>query len=90
VMEHRLGDLSDAYKEGAAHKLGLVARTAIAAGGLAIALAGRRSRAAAATGGVLVNAGAALARWSVYKAGFQSAENPRHTIAPQRARLKRS
>jgi formate-dependent nitrite reductase membrane component NrfD len=89
TMEHRLGDLADAYKEGTAHKLGSVARTAIAAGGLTIALAGGRSRAAAAAGGALVNVGAALARWSVYKAGFQSAANPRHTVEPQKARLGR-
>jgi formate-dependent nitrite reductase membrane component NrfD len=89
TMELRLGDLADAYKEGAAHKLALVARAAIAAGGLAIGVAGRRSRAAAAAGGLALSVGAVLARWSVYKAGFQSAANPRHTVEPQRARLQR-
>jgi hypothetical protein len=50
-------------------------------------VASRRSRRAGVGGGVLLTVGALLARWSVYKAGFQSAENPRHTVAPQRARL---
>ena len=89
VMEHRLGDLSDAYKTGAAHRFGVAGRAAIATGGLTIALAGGRSRAAAVAGGATLSLGAVLARWSVFKAGVQSAENPRHTVGPQRARLKR-
>jgi formate-dependent nitrite reductase membrane component NrfD len=87
TMEHRLGELSDAYKEGAAHRYGVIARTLIALGGATILLGGRRSRRSAAAGGALLNAGALAARWSVYKAGFQSAENPRHTVGPQRARI---
>jgi len=53
-----------------------------------IAAAARRSRAAAVAGGALVTAGAVLARWSVYKAGFRSAADPSDTVAPQRARLR--
>jgi hypothetical protein len=34
-----------------------------------------------------VNIGALLARLSVFKAGFASAADPRHTVGPQRARL---
>jgi DMSO reductase anchor subunit len=87
TMEHRLGELSDAYKEGPAHPFGLAGRTLIAAGGAVIALSARRSRPAAVVGGALLNLGALAARWSIYKAGFSSAENPRHTVDPQRARL---
>ncbi len=36
----------------------------------------------------LVLAGAALERWAVYKAGFQSARDPRYTVIPQRERLR--
>jgi hypothetical protein len=54
-----------------------------------VAVAGGRSRAAAVAGGLLLNCGALLTRWSVYKAGFQSARDPRHTIAPQRERRAR-
>ena len=89
TMEHRLGDLSDAYRDGVAHWLGLAARAALAAGAATIAIGGRRSRATALAGGLLINGGALLARWSVYKAGFQSARNPRHTVAPQRDRAAR-
>jgi hypothetical protein len=86
TMERRLGELSDAYREGAAHRFGVAARTLIALGGATILLGGRARRSAVA-GGALLNAGALAARWSVYKAGFQSAENPRHTIGPQRSRI---
>jgi hypothetical protein len=58
------------------------------AGGAIIAARGRASRRAAVTGGALVNVGALLARWSVYKAGFQSAANPAHVIDPQRRRIR--
>ncbi len=44
--------------------------------------------AAEALGGVLVLAGAACERWSVFKAGFQSARDPKYTVMPQRERLR--
>jgi len=52
------------------------------------ALAGRRSRLAAIAGGSLVLAGAVLERWSVFRAGFQSARDPKYTVIPQRERLR--
>jgi hypothetical protein len=33
-----------------------------------------------------VLAGEAAMRWSVFKAGFQSARDPKYTVEPQRAR----
>jgi Polysulphide reductase, NrfD len=87
TMERRLGELSDAYREAPAHRFGVGARAAMAAGAATVAVAGGRSRAAAVAGGLLLNCGAVLTRWSVYKAGFQSARDARHTIAPQRERL---
>ena len=83
AMERGLGELSDAYER----RFNVGARVAFAAGGAIVAVAGRRSRTAAAAGGLLLNCGALLTRWSVYKAGFASARNPRHTVAPQRERL---
>jgi formate-dependent nitrite reductase membrane component NrfD len=84
LMERRLGELSDAYSTGAAHKLGIAAKVLLA-GGAAATLRSAGSRRAAVTAGALVTAGAVLARWSVFRAGFQSAADPRHTIASQRA-----
>jgi len=54
-------------------------------GGVVMALHGRR-RAGAIAGGALMLAGAMATRWSVYKAGFQSAADPKYVVGPQRAR----
>jgi len=86
-MERALGELSDAYKTGSAHKVGRAARLCLTAGAAVIAARAGRSRSSAVVGGLLVNAGALLARWSVYKAGFQSARDPKYIVGPQRARL---
>jgi len=85
AMEHGLGELSDAYPR----RFSAGARAAFAAGAATVAVAARRSRGAAVAGGLLLNCGALLTRWSVYKAGFASARNPRHSLrrepAPARA-----
>jgi hypothetical protein len=81
LMERRLDAvLARPYRQGAAGRLGRVAKLVTAAGALA---ATRRAR----TGGALITAGAILTRWSVFRAGFQSAADPDATVVPQRARL---
>ena len=57
------------------------------AAGATLALAGRRRPALAKAGAVATLAGVALTRWSIFKAGFESAEDPRFTVQPQRERL---
>ncbi|HKP99812.1 MAG TPA: polysulfide reductase, partial [Actinomycetes bacterium] len=52
-----------------------------------VALGGRRRRALTVTGAALTLAGSACERWAVYKAGFQSARDPRYIVEPQRARM---
>jgi Polysulphide reductase, NrfD len=89
AMQRRLGWLGEPYREGAAGRFGRAARTLIAAGAATMALAGRR-RAGAVAGGALMLAGALAARWSVYKAGFQSAADPKYVVEPQRARRGRA
>ena len=84
AMERGLGELSDAYDR----RLTRGGRAAFAVGGTIVAAGGGRSRAAAVAGGLLLNAGAFLTRWGVYKAGFRSARDRRHTVAPQRDRLQ--
>jgi hypothetical protein len=81
AMERRLGFVGEVYREGAAGRFGTLAKACVAAG--AIATTARRRR----LGGSLLLAGSALARWSVYKAGFQSARDPRYTVEPQRERI---
>jgi hypothetical protein len=84
LMEHRLGELGEPYKLNPARTLGHVGRGCLLAGSALLAARGSTSRAAAATAGGLLLAGALSARWSVFKAGFQSASDPRYVIGPQR------
>jgi Polysulphide reductase, NrfD len=90
VMERRLGALGAPYRDaGPARTAGRLAKAATAAGAALAGAAGRRSRAAAVAGGALLTAGAVLTRWSVFKAGARSAEDPAATVAPQRERIER-
>ncbi|MHB1809440.1 MAG: NrfD/PsrC family molybdoenzyme membrane anchor subunit [Solirubrobacteraceae bacterium] len=86
AMEQRLGELAEPYAEGAAGAYSHVARGLTMGGSLLIAGAGRRRRSAAVAGGAMVLAGAVCERWAVFKAGFQSARDPRYTVAMQRLR----
>jgi formate-dependent nitrite reductase membrane component NrfD len=87
AMEKKLGFVGEVYKEGEAHRYGRIAKVATAAGAGLIALGGRRSRAAATLGGALVLGGELALRWSVFKAGFQSARDPKYTVIPQKQRV---
>ena len=86
MMEHRLGEIGEVYTQGAAGAFARTARALGGAGALILGRRGRQSRKAAALGGVLVCAGEACLRWSIFKAGFQSARDPKYTIRPQRER----
>ena len=87
TMERRLGFLAEPYKEGEAGRFARVAKALTATGALVAGLGGRRRRVAAMAGGALVLAGELCLRWSVFKAGFQSARDPKYTVEPQRHRL---
>ena len=86
LMEKRLGFVGEPYKQGAAGKLGSAAKGATLAGAWLLGRRGRRSRGAAVVGGALVLAGEVAVRWSVFRAGFQSARDPKYVVQPQRAR----
>ena len=86
VMERRLGPLGEPYRKGVAGRAARAAKALTAAGGLVMAWHGRR-RAGTMAGGALMLAGAMATRWSVYKAGFQSAADPKYVVEPQRARM---
>jgi hypothetical protein len=85
VMERRLGDLGEPYHQGAAGRFASAGKALTLAGGVAMAVRGR-SRAGTAAGAALMLAGAMATRWSVYKAGFQGAADPKYVVEPQRAR----
>jgi formate-dependent nitrite reductase membrane component NrfD len=88
-MERRLGFVGEVYRQGEAGRYARLSKGLVAAGAGLLALRGSRSRAAAATGGALVLAGELALRWSIFKAGFQSARDPRYTVRPQKARSAR-
>jgi hypothetical protein len=88
LMRRRLGELGEPYETGEAGRFAKFAKSCSVAGGLVTALAGRR-RGGAVAGGALILAGAVCERWMIFKAGFQSAAEPKYTVAPQRERLER-
>jgi formate-dependent nitrite reductase membrane component NrfD len=88
-MEKKLGTVGEVYKQGDAGRYGKLAKTATLAGAALIAAAGKRSRTAAAVGGALVLGGELALRWSVFRAGFQSAADPKYTVITQKERQKR-
>jgi hypothetical protein len=89
TMELRLGEVGEVYHQGAAGKFSTAAKVLAGSGAALLATRGRKSRAAAVVGGALVCAGELCLRWSVYKAGFQSARDPKYTVKPQRERANR-
>jgi formate-dependent nitrite reductase membrane component NrfD len=89
IMEHRLGETGEVYKHEQAGKLGKAAKALTGTGVAVLATRGKRSRGAQALGGALVCAGSMCLRWSVYKAGFQSARDPKYVVKPQRERAER-
>lgn len=87
LMEHRLDELAEPYSTEAAAAYAQLARGMTVAGSLLLAARAARSRPAAVLAGALVLAGAVCERWSVFKAGFQSARDPKYTVGPQRKRI---
>jgi hypothetical protein len=86
TMEKRLGFVGEPYKQAEAGRYKKAAVACSLGGAALLAGPGRRSRPAAVLGGGLVLAGEAAMRWSVFKAGFQSARDPKYTVIPQRER----
>ena len=90
AMEKRLGFVGEVYEQGEAARYGKISKVCTALGAGLLAVGGRRSRSAAVAGSALVLAGELALRWSVFKAGFQSARDPRYTVIPQKERLSRA
>jgi formate-dependent nitrite reductase membrane component NrfD len=90
AMERRLGEVGEVYKQEAAGTFARAAKALATGGAALVATRGRRSRRAAALGGALICAGEACLRFSVFKAGFQSARDPKYTVRPQRERADRN
>ncbi|MGH7777520.1 MAG: NrfD/PsrC family molybdoenzyme membrane anchor subunit [Candidatus Dormibacterales bacterium] len=73
AMESRLGEYAEPLRQRPASTLRMLAAGLSLPGAALLATAGRRSRAAAATGGLLVLGGALAERFAVFRAGFASA-----------------
>ena len=89
AMKHHLGKfLAEPYHQGKSGRYDKLAKALSGLGTAVMVFAGRKRRSAAIVGGALILAGAACERWSVFKAGFQSARDPKYTVMPQRERLR--
>ncbi len=77
------------YRDGRAGRLMRAARALTAAGAAGAVLLGHRSRPAAAVAGLALLAGSACTRFGVFHAGIASAEDPAHTVGPQREAAER-
>jgi hypothetical protein len=89
VMRRRLGEHAEPYKRGAPSKLRMLSGAAVMSGAALLARRGSSSRAAAVAAGSLLSAGAACARWTVFRAGFVSASDPKYVVEPQRRMVER-
>jgi hypothetical protein len=85
LMELRLGDLAEPYHTGRAGEHARAAKAATIAGA-ALGLVGRRRPVVGRIGAALVLGGAVAERFAIFRAGFQSAEDPRFVIESQRRR----
>jgi formate-dependent nitrite reductase membrane component NrfD len=90
AMERRLGTVGEVYHQGEAGKISWAAKGLAATGAALLATRGRKSRAAAVAGGALVCAGELCLRWAVFKAGRQSARDPKYVVESQRQRIERT
>jgi hypothetical protein len=86
AMRRRLGFIGEVYEQGDAGRYARISKLCTGTGAALLAVGGKRRRAAAVTGGALVLAGELAMRWSVFRAGFQSARDPRYVVRPQRER----
>jgi hypothetical protein len=84
LMERRLEGQGAPYKHGAAAKFRYAGRACTLLGATILARRGAGSRPAAIAGGTLLSLGALSVRWSIFKAGFQSAADPKYVVGPQR------
>ena len=87
LMRDRLGVVRETYDSGSAGQL-LRAAEKLTVGGAVVAALLGRSRAAAAAAGLALLAGSVCTRFGIFRAGIASAEDPRYTVEPQRARLE--
>ncbi len=90
AMQRRLGFLAEPYRQAEAGTYKRLSSAATLAGAFVLARRGGRSRSAAVTGSALILGGELALRWSIFKAGLQSARDPDYTVRLQRQRLRQN
>ncbi len=87
LMEKRLGDAGEPDHRGEPGRFSRLAK-GLGLAGAGLLIAGGRRRSLAVLGGAAIFAASFCERWSIYRAGTASAEDPRYTVGPQRRRLE--
>jgi hypothetical protein len=85
-METVHGVVSEPFKEGRGGRLFKIARVLNIGGGW-LAIAGSRNRRMSALAGLSLVSASVCTRFAVFSAGLQSAQDPKYTVIPQRARV---
>jgi DMSO reductase anchor subunit len=88
VMKRRLGELAEPYEKEEAGRYEKLSTALTASGAAFTVILGRKRRWAAILGGALTLGGAVAKRWAIFKAGFQSARDPKYVVKSQRERLE--
>jgi hypothetical protein len=84
-MESSMGSSAEPFHEGRAARL-MQANKALAAASLVGSAFAGRSRVAAVGAGLAALASSACGRFGIFYAGQASAQDPKYTVVPQRAR----
>jgi len=90
LVERRPGLPIEAYTTGRAHRLRRASEYLTLGGAIVAVSAARRSRLAAAAGGLALLAGSALQRFGTFEAGVASTKDPKYVVVPQRVLLGRT
>jgi formate-dependent nitrite reductase membrane component NrfD len=86
-MERHMGLTAEPLRTGRAGTLVKAAEALTVTGAVLGGVLGRKSRVAAALGGLAALAGSACLRFGIFHAGVASAHDPKYTVVPQRERL---
>lgn len=87
LLERRLGMVAETLHTAVAGRRMRAARALTAAGALGAATLAHRSRLSGVLAGAALLAGSAFTRFGIFAAGVASAEDPKYTVQPQRARM---
>jgi polysulfide reductase-like protein len=87
LIDRRPGFVTQAYTTGRPHRLRKVSEYLTLGGAVTALTLARRSRVAAAAGGLALMAGSVLQRFGTFEAGVISTKDPAYVVKPQRERL---